>query len=302
MTDRARKSYVFAGLAVLFWSTIPTVFKIGLGELDVLTMLSIAGFTSALVLFLLLVFTGKMNLLAKMTRREVLSSAVLGLINPFIYYLILLKAYKLLPGQVAQPLNMIWPIILVFLSVPILGQKIPAKSFWALLISFAGVYVISSQGHPFKPGGPSPLGVLLATGSSIFWALYFILNMKDRRDESVKLFMNFMFASLYLIAAIIITGKNPLEATPRGIFASVYVGIFEMGITFWFWLKALQLAETSDRVSNLVYLAPFISIVFLYFIMNEPVYFTTPVGLLLIISGIVVQNRGGRPAGETGIN
>ena len=40
-----------------------------------------------------------------------------------LYYLILLKAYQLLPAQVAQPLNMIWPVILVFLSVPILKQK-----------------------------------------------------------------------------------------------------------------------------------------------------------------------------------
>jgi drug/metabolite transporter (DMT)-like permease len=64
-----------------------------------------------------------------------------------------------------------------------------------------------------------------------------------------------------------------------------------MGITFFFWLKALQMAETSDKVSNLVYLAPFISLLFLYFIIKEPVYYTTPVGLLLIISGIYIQNR-----------
>jgi len=33
-----------------------------------------------------------------------ISSAVLGLINPFIYYIILLKAYQLLPAQVASHL------------------------------------------------------------------------------------------------------------------------------------------------------------------------------------------------------
>ena len=64
-----------------------------------------------------------------------------------------------------------------------------------------------------------------------------------------------------------------------------------MGITFFFWLKALQLAETSDKISNLVYLAPFLSLVFIHFIINEPVYYTTPAGLLLIISGIYIQNR-----------
>ena len=151
----------------------------------------------------------------------------------------------MLPAQVAQPLNMIWPIILVFLSVPILRQKIERKSFIALFISFAGVYIISSQGKPFNPGHSDLTGVLLATGSSVFWALYFILNVKDKRDEAVKLFLNFLFGSLYLIIAMIITGKWQVEIGFKGASASVYVGIFEMGITFFFWLKALQMASTN---------------------------------------------------------
>src|SRR5512138_3091681 len=147
--SRSKLSYIYAGLAVFFWATIPTVFKLGLAELDVLTLLTIATLTSAAVLFCIVLVTGKTGLIAKTTRREYFISALLGLLNPFIYYIILLKAYKLLPAQVAQPLNMIWPIILVFLSVPILKQKIPGRSFVALFISFIGVYIISSQGHPF---------------------------------------------------------------------------------------------------------------------------------------------------------
>ena len=289
--DRVRKSYIYAGLAVLFWSTIPTVFKIGLGELDVLTMLTLATFTSSVALLLILITERRLPLLLLTTSREMAGSALLGFINPFVYYLILLKAYKLLPGQVAQPLNMIWPIILVFLSVPFLKQRIPGKSFIALLISFAGVYIISSQGHPLKPGSSDTLGILLATGSSVFWALYFIFNVRDKRDESVKLFTNFIFASVFLFIACIVTGNTSPAISMKGFAASVYVGLFEMGITFFFWLRALQLAETTDKVSNLVYLAPFISIIFLYFIIKEPVYYTTPAGLLLIISGIYIQNR-----------
>jgi drug/metabolite transporter (DMT)-like permease len=288
--DRNKQSYIYAGLAVFFWSTIPTVFKIGLGELDILTMLTIATFTSTIVLLIILISGKKSGLLKKTSLKELLSSAFLGLLNPFIYYIILLKAYTLLPGQVAQPLNMIWPIILVFLAVPILKQKIPAKSFIALFISFTGVYIISSQGHPFKPGSSDPLGILLATGSSVLWALYFIFNVKDKRDESVKLFTSFLFASFFLVVATVITGNWHPDISLKGFATSVYVGIFEMGITFFFWLKALQLAENSARVSNLVYLAPFVSLVFLYFIIKEPVYYTTPAGLLLIVSGILIQN------------
>ena len=289
--DKNQQSYIYAGLAILFWSTVPTAFKICLGELDILTMLTIASLSSTLILLIVVLAGRKAHLLRMTTPKELLNSAILGCINPLLYYLILLKAYQLLPAQVAQPLNMIWPIILVFLSVPILGQKIERKSFIALFVSFIGVYIISSQGSLFKPFHSHLTGVLLATGSSVFWAFYFILNVKDKRDEGVKLLLNFVFGSVYLIIAMIITGMWQFETGFMGAIASVYVGIFEMGITFFFWLKALQMASTTAKVSNLVYLAPFLSLVFVHYILHEPVYYTTPLGLVMIISGIFIQNK-----------
>jgi drug/metabolite transporter (DMT)-like permease len=289
--DKTRQSYIYAGLAILFWSTVPTAFKISLAELDILTMLTIASLTSMMVLLIVVIAQNKIGLIKQSTPKELLNSAILGFINPFIYYLILLKAYQLLPAQVAQPLNMIWPIILVFLSVPILRQKIEPKSFLALFISFAGVYIISSQGKPFCVGNYNLNGVFLATGSYVFWAFYFILNVRDKRDEAIKLLLNFVCGSAYLVVAMLITGKWHVVPLFKGVAASVYIGIFEMGITFLFWLKALQMARTTDKVSNLVYLAPFLSLIFVHFILHETVYYTTPLGLILIISGIFYQNR-----------
>ena len=117
------------------------------------------------------------------------------------------------------------------------------------------------------------------------------MNVKDNRDEAVKLLLNFLFGTFYLVLAMTITGKWHIETGLKGFAAASYIGIFEMGITFLFWLKALKMAITTDKVSNLVYLAPFLSLVFVYFILHEPVYYTTPAGLLLIISGILIQNR-----------
>jgi hypothetical protein len=49
--DKKQKSYIYAGLAIFFWSTVPTAFKISLGELRILPMLTIASITSAIALF-----------------------------------------------------------------------------------------------------------------------------------------------------------------------------------------------------------------------------------------------------------
>ncbi len=244
-------------------------------ELDILPMLTIASLASASVLFIIVAGKKFHSYKNKFASRRLLNSAILGLINPFMYYLILLKHTSLLPAQVAQPLNMIWPIILVFLSVPVLRQKIERKSLYRIVDKFYWSIYHIVTGKPFKPGHSDLAGVILATGSSVFWAFYFILNVKDKRDEGVKLFLNFIFGSIYLIIVMIISGKWHILTGFRGVAASIYVGIFEMGITFFFWLKALQMSSTTAQVSNLVYLAPFLSLVFVHFIIHEPVYYTT---------------------------
>jgi len=288
---KSSRAYLYAALAIFLWGTIPTAFKIALSELSIVTMLGITTLVSTAVLLLIVAAEGKLKLLTVMTRRDIMWSALLGLINPVGYYLLLLTAYSRLPGQVAQPINMIWPIILVFFSIPLLHQRIPARSFIALFISLAGVYIIASQGAPLRPGRSDTAGVLLALVSGVLWALYFVLNVRDRRDESVKLFTNFLFGSLYMAAIMIADGSFTGTVSLKGAAASLYCGIFEMGITFWLWLRALQLAETTDKVSNLVYFAPFISLLLLHFIIGEPIWYTTPLGLLFIIGSVLFQNR-----------
>ncbi len=285
------KSYLFAFLAIISWSTIATAFKLALNEITPSQLLFIASVTSTVVLFFISLIEGTIKSLREFSLHDILMSAILGFLNPFIYYLALLKAYSLLPAQVAQPLNMIWPIILVLLSVPLLKQKVAPRSFIALFISFAGVYLISSQGQPLHPGKSDPMGIILAAGSSIFWALYFILNLKNSRAESVKLFMNFFIASIFISVYLFLTDGYE-GFTLKGVGVAVYTGIFEMSVPFLLWLKALRMAKSSARISNLVFLAPFISLILINSILGEKIHYTTLIGLVVIILGIIYQNYG----------
>ncbi len=287
MTNQG-KAYIYASIAIFFWSTVASVFKIALNYLDYVQLLFFASWTSFLVYLLTAILQGKIKRIFKYSTGEVLRSAILGLLNPFIYYLVLFKAYSLLPAQVAQPLNMIWPIVLVFLSIPLLGQKIAIKSFIALFISFTGVYLISSQGNPFSFQITEPFGVLLAIGSSLIWSFYWIFNIRDRREELPKLLLNFFFASIYIsILVPFVTTINFGQI--KGVLLAIYAGFFEMGFSFLFWLKALKLSKTSDKISNLVYIAPFISLILIHIFVKENIYWTTISGLCLIVTGIIIE-------------
>ncbi|MCX6243879.1 MAG: DMT family transporter [Bacteroidetes bacterium] len=290
-----RQAYVYALLAILCWSTIGSAFKISLRYIDFLTLLLFSSFVAIVVLFLTLLFQRKLVLLKTITRKNLIHSAFLGLLNPFLYYLVLLRAYDLLPAQEAGTLNYIWPLALVLLSIPMLKQKISAWSVFAILISFLGIILISTHGEPLSFRFSSPTGVALALGSALFWALYWIFNLKDKREEVSKLFLNFCFGFLYILLTIGLLRLFGLNWSRfpilpwQGIAGSVYLGIFEMGVTFVLWLMALKLSSTTARVSNLIYLSPFISLLLIRFFVGEAILLSTIIGLAFIVGGILLQ-------------
>ena len=284
----SNKAYIFAGLSVIFWSTVATSFKLALREYDFIQLIFYASVVTVSLLFLVLLVQRKTHLIFKQTRRQWTHSLLMGAFNPLLYYLVLFKAYSLLPAQVAQPLNMIWPITLALLSVPLLGQKISWISVVALIISFGGVFFISSQGGLEGFKNTNPLGVVLAVGSSVLWSLYWIFNVRDRRDEVVKLFLNFTIGMVFLLPVVALFSSFKFTWGP-GFWAVFYSGIFEVGITYVLWLKAMNLTTSNAKIGNLVFFAPFLSLVFIHFILKETIYATTFIGLIFIVSGVLVQ-------------
>ncbi|MGV8079582.1 MAG: DMT family transporter [Syntrophales bacterium] len=288
--DNQKKAYGYALATVLLWSTVASAFKLTLRHLSFLEMLFLASLASAVAIFGILGIQGKLGLLRGMTRREWLRSAILGLLNPFAYYMILFKAYDLLPAQEAQPLNYTWPIMLVLLSTVILRQRIRAASMAAILLSFAGVLVVSTRGDVLTLQFTNPAGAALALSSSIIWAFFWLFNVRDDRDEVLKLFLCFLFGTAYTFTALVL--YSPFRCIPvQGLLGACYIGLFEMGITFVLWLKALTLSRNTAQVSNLVYLSPFISLFFIAVTVGEPILPSTVLGLSLIIAGVVLQRR-----------
>lgn len=282
------KAYLFAALAVICWSTVASAFKISLRYISSESLVFISSITAFAVLALLAVVGGHWRSWRGWSYRDLLNSALLGFINPFLYYLILFHAYDLLPAQEAQPLNFIWPLVLVVFSVLFLGQRIRLLSMLAMLISFIGVLVISTRGDILGMQLTNRMGVVLALGSSIVWALYWTLSINDRKDPLPRLCLNFFFGALFTAVYIFTIGEFKLPSI-EGLSGGVYIGLFEMGLTFFFWLKALQLSKTTAQVSSLIFITPFFSLLLIHLIVGETIYASTLPGLVLIIGGILLN-------------
>lgn len=291
-----QKGYLYGILAILSWSTIASAFKIALRYWDYPSLTLLASSVATIFLFFVIILSNKQKHFRSLRKKDLAIAALMGFLNPFLYYLILLRAYTLLKAQEAGTLNYIWPILLSILAVPLLGKRMGLKSFMAILISFAGIAVIASEGKLSTFEFREPFGVALATGSGLIWALYWILNLLSKVDAVVKLFLNFSFGSLFLLVYCIFNGFEPTGI--EGVAGGIYLGLFEMGLPFFLWLLALKMIDNTALLSNLVYLSPFISLIIIRLTLGEKILPSTIAGLAMIIAGILLQqqfNRGVKP-------
>lgn len=282
------KTYLFALSSVLFWSTSATAFKLSLEGLKISYLLFFASLTSTVVLFFIALKKSPNYILPIFKGKNIKNNLALGFLNPFLYYLVLFKAYSLLPAQEAQPLNYTWPIVISIFSVLFLNQRLNFNTIVGLVLAFIGVIIIATRGNIFELHFHNIKGVSLAVGSSIAWALFWILNLLDKREESVKLFGSFLFGTI--LTGIYILFFDSLETFKiKYLFGAIYIGLFEMGITFFLWMKALYLSSNKAKTATLAYLAPFISLLFISLILGEDLFASSITGLVLIVGGILIQ-------------
>ena len=99
------KSLIYIAIAVASWSTVASAFKIGLRHYSYYELLLVAAVTASMLFALVITIQKKWYLLKSITRKEWRLFAITGMLSPAGYYLIVFKAYDLLPAQIAQSIN-----------------------------------------------------------------------------------------------------------------------------------------------------------------------------------------------------
>lgn len=288
---RTQTRATLCGLAaVLAWSTVATAFKLTLRHADPVQLLWLANVFSLAAFGSVLGVRRQTGLLRRATRRQYLQVAGLGFLNPFLYYLILFKGYDLLPAQVAQPLNYTWALVLTALSVPLLGQRPRWRDAVAAVVCYLGAAIIATGGRTAGFRAADPLGLALIMASTVVWALYWIGNTLSTLDPVAGLFLGFAAALPLTTGAVALL--SDFQVPVAGWLGGAYVGAVEMGFTFVLWLTAMRLTESTARIATLIFLSPFLSLVFIQFVLKEPVRGGTVLGLVLIVAGLWWQQGG----------
>ncbi|MCB5161941.1 DMT family transporter [Marinomonas algarum] len=283
------KAMLYGLGAVLLWSTVATAFSISLRHFSPVQLLLVANLVSWVFLVGLITLRGEAKLLVKIGKHSLKSSLFFGAINPLLYYLILFQAYNTLPAQEAQAINYTWAIMLSFMAVPILKQRLRPADYLAAGACYFGVLYISTRGQISTLEFSNITGVGFALLSTIIWAMYWLLNTKDTRPSLIGLTLNFTFALPLVFLYAAVTGE--LDTWDQnGVWGAIYIGLFEMGLSFVLWNQAMKLTTNTSQVANLIFLSPLLSIIWLSQFAGEPILSSTLIGLAFILVGLFVQN------------
>ena len=80
--NNQNKAYLFAGIAIFFWSTVASAFKLSLEHLEPIQLVLYSTLFSIFVLFIIVIYQGKVKLIKTFSNSDLIRCAFLGLFEP----------------------------------------------------------------------------------------------------------------------------------------------------------------------------------------------------------------------------
>lgn len=288
--NKRKNAYFNLALCILLWASIPVATKKILVELDNLQTLFYSTVFSLLVMGILMIVQKKKKELKKYSIRQYSIMFFLGFLGNYLYYILLYGAIDKTTASEGFILAYTWPMLVLVLSFIILKEKVTLKKLVGVFISFFGIIIITTNGNITKFNLTNLYGDVLALSGAIVFALFSVLGKKYNFDKTISVFIYFLCALIFLIPTVLNFSGLVLPSSNVWIWI-IYNGVFVNGVSYIFWFKALEGGETAI-ISNILYLTPFVSLIYISIFLDEKILMSSVIGLVVIVFGVVLQYIG----------
>ncbi|MFH0955129.1 MAG: DMT family transporter [Candidatus Micrarchaeota archaeon] len=281
------KAYGFALLSVMLWATAAAVSKLLLGKgLNALQLLLFTSFFATVSLVLVAASNGKLKLVKHFSVKEWIQLGAIGAIGIFLYHICYFGSLQYLPAQETTIINYLWPLMTVLIAIPLLHESFSIRKLGATVLSLAGVWIVVSNGNIFSFRFDNAFGVALAFSGAVLYGLFAVLGKKSKIDKTSSMLAYCAVTFALSLISVPVFSRIPAISLLQ-LIGTAWLGIC-IGIGFWLWFLALHYGDTA-KISNLAYLVPFISLVFVYVLLAEEIMWFSIAGLVLIVAGIFAQ-------------
>lgn len=284
---------IFVLLPVIFWGLSFISTKMVLTEMP---PVSIAFFRQLIALFPLVAWGIITHSSFKVALKDLLllsGSSFFGIVLYFIF------ENSGLIYTTASSASMIVAAVPVFtLIVEVLFYKLKPglNSFFCILTSILGVYLVISVNGRLDFSSASFKGNMLVMGATASWVIYTVLSRKLSNKYSsfvITLYQTFLSSLLFIPFLIPEISKwQPLSNT--AILNLIYLGVFCSAISYFMFLYAIKkLGPTvSSAFLNLI---PVISVLAGYFVLDEMLLPIQYLGMVIILASLYFLNKKSLP-------
>lgn len=284
-----KKSYILAFSAIFFWSTMATVSKLLLGSFSGIFVLLVSSVFAFLFLLIKNIFTHNLLNLREYSFKDIIIMVLIGLPGIFVYNLLYYIGAAIMPASQAFIINYLWPIMSIIFACIILKEKLNFRKIVAILMSFLGVSLVAGTGDGGL-GGAALLGAVSIFFAAVSYGLFTALNKKFQYDKNISMML--VYAATTVITAVICAFTNGFATMGvKDVLGFAWNGALVMGVANTAWTIALESGETA-KISNLAYITPFASLVWIAIFLKESINPFAFLGLLIIVAGILIQLGG----------
>lgn len=288
---RIEKATYLALITVFFWSTIAVVSKQGTSKLNVDQFLLYSTIISTIIFYVYLIKIKKIFILIDTFKSAPLFFIIYGLMNPFLTLGLLLTGYQHLPATIGMSINFTWPITFMLISWLILKENLTKKDFFYCILGYVGVLIIILGNSLTSHKALSLFGILIMFLFTICWSLYWILSKKNKHDSLISLTIGFTISIPFLIIYTYLNGHLNVNISNSNWIYIILFACFEMGFSYILWQKAIDTSSKPSSLGMLIFLSPPLSIIWIYFILGEPITPWLILGLFTIIASLYFKNR-----------
>jgi len=184
------------------------------------------------------------------------------------------------------------PIFILLLAAPLLGERIAARQWLGVAISFAGVALIGMQGQLVNPS--FNFGDLCALASMAMWGSYTVF-LRLRRDalDTVEFLTMVCLLGLVVMVPWVIAELwlgAMLALSPAGMAAVLYSAIGSLLLAYAGWSYVVKRMGAA-RAGATMHLMPAIAVGLAALFLGEVPAWYHFAGISLILAGVTLSTR-----------
>jgi drug/metabolite transporter (DMT)-like permease len=183
------------------------------------------------------------------------------------------------------------PVFILLLARPLLGEAIAPRQWAGIAISFAGVFLIATQGRVQSLS--FNIGDLMAIASMAMWGSYtvFLRLRRDNLDTPELIVVVCLFGLLFMspwVAYEVLSGVTAKLST-IGFLAVVYSAIGSLLLAYAGWSYVVKRLGAA-RAGATMHLMPGIAVLLSMLFLNEYPHWYHGAGIALILSGVALSS------------